>query len=719
MSRSPRIGRLEQLEDRALPSTYFVAPTGNDSNAGSQGSPFATIQHALNLATNPGDLVKVRSGTYREKITFPASGNATAGFITLTAFPGEHPVLDGAGVPGDNIVSLTNVSFVKLRGFEIAYMTGVLDGAGVRVTGFGANIEIRDNVIHDIRGTSAMGIAVYGTSTTRPIANLIIDRNEIFDAEPAPSEALTLSGNVVDFQVTGNRVHDVNDIGIDLIGGERNISRTKVARNGVVRGNTVYYVHSNTGGLAAGICVDGGRNIVLEYNVSHHNDVGIEVGAQNPGIVTSKIIVRNNLVYMNDQAGLAFGGDAVTAGRVKSSYFVNNTLYQNDTTGAGFGQLWIQFASANVVGNNLFWGSANDVLIDSDVVAAANKLSNNLYFLDDGEGTASFTWKGVGYVGFSNYQAATGADAGSLFADPRMIDPVGGDLRLKADSPAIDVGSTIRGRFAEVDFDGRRRPEWAPDIGAFEYFAPSPITGNELTPNQKRRAEQLTSIFENDTIVLQYSYIEALHDGRGYTAGRAGFTTATGDLLDVVERYTARVPGNPLGAYLPRLRQLDRAHSGSVSGLAGLVPAWQSAAGDPVFRTIQDEVVDETYYVPAVQHWYAAGLNTALSLAALYDAIIQHGDGEDPDGLPALLSRTASRVGGTPATGVDEHAWLDAFLHVRREDLAHSYDPATRAAWAESVARVDVFLDIEAAGNWTLSGPLVVNSDEYGTFTIP
>ena len=38
-----------------------------------------------------------------------------------------------------------------------------------------------------------------------------------------------------------------------------------------------------------------------------------------------------------------------------------------------------------------------------------------------------------------------------------------------------------------------------------------------------------------------------------------GFTTATGDFLDVVERYTARVPSNPLAPFLPRLRELDQA----------------------------------------------------------------------------------------------------------------------------------------------------------------
>jgi hypothetical protein len=717
MSKSVKFGRLECLENRSLPSTYIVATAGNDANPGSLASPFATIQHALNVATKPGDVVQVRSGAYHEKITFPASG-AKSGSISLTAFPGEHPILDGTGVAGQNMVTLKNVSFVKLSGFEIENLKGVNDGSAIRVTGYGSNIEIRNNVIHDIRGTSAMGITVYGTSAAKSVAYLIIDNNEIYNAEPAPSEALTLNGNITQFQLTANRVHDVNGIGIDMIGGDRAVNRSGIVRNGIVRGNTVSNAHANYGGgFAPGIYVDGGLNIVLEYNVSHNNDIGIRIGAENSGIAATGNSVRNNLIYRNDKAGLAIGGLASTAGRVKSSLFENNTVYQNDTLGSGFGQLWIQYASGNAFSNNIFVASTNDVLIASVAGNTGNRLMNNLYFAPDGSGAAEFSWNGIDYLSLASFQATTRTDTSSLFGDPDFVSPATANFHLQAGSPAVDTGSAARNRYAITDFEGRARESWAPDIGAFEYFA-APTTGAGLTPDQKRRAEQLTSIFENDTTDLQYSYFGYLGDGRGYTAGRAGFTTRDGDLLDVVERYTARVPGNLLAQYLPRLRQLAAAHSGSISGLGGIIPAWQNAAGDSIFRAVQDQVVDETYYQPAMAHVLELGLQTALGKAAVYDAIIQHGDGSDLDGLPALLSRTAAQVGGTPATGVNEQAWVDKFLHLRRSDLEHSYNPATRAAWADSVARVDVLLDIEAAGNWSLFGPINVDSDVYGQFTI-
>ena len=240
-----------------------------------------------------------------------------------------------------------------------------------------------------------------------------------------------------------------------------------------------------------------------------------------------------------------------------------------------------------------------------------------------------------------------------------------------------------------------------------------------LSTDERRRAELLTSIFENGSLDLQYGYAEALGDGRGITAGRAGFTSGTGDMLEVVRDYTRQKPNNPLAHYLPALTSLAKTSSASTKGLTGLPKAWAEAAKDPAFRAVQDGVVDRMYYQPSAKHADALGLHTPLARAQIYDAIIQHGDGDDPDGLAALIARTNAKVGGSPAQGVPEQKWLDAFLTVRRQDLAHAHDPSTRKVWAESVGRVDVFRALEQAGNWNLKGPLHVTQGGYGSFTIP
>jgi chitosanase len=239
----------------------------------------------------------------------------------------------------------------------------------------------------------------------------------------------------------------------------------------------------------------------------------------------------------------------------------------------------------------------------------------------------------------------------------------------------------------------------------------------EMTPEQRRRADQIISVFENETQEMQYGYTEELGDGRGLTAGRAGFTTATGDLVLVVQRYVDRAPDSPLKHYLPRLLELAEAEDGSTDGLEGLSEAWEEAADDPLFRTVQDEISDELYYQQAVKWRKKLNIRTPLGLLFLYDTIIQHGEGDDPDGLPALIQRTTERAGGTPKSGIKEEDWLDLFLKERRETLAHAQDEASREAWAESIGRCDALGRLAREGNYDLHGPITL--EPFGTsFTI-
>jgi chitosanase len=223
-----------------------------------------------------------------------------------------------------------------------------------------------------------------------------------------------------------------------------------------------------------------------------------------------------------------------------------------------------------------------------------------------------------------------------------------------------------------------------------------------LTGDQRRRADELISVFENSTTALQYGYAEDLGDGRGITSGRAGFTTRTCDALDVVQRYDRP----PLAAYLPELARLCDEDSDDTSGLAGYVDAWAEAAEDPAFRRVQDEAVDDTYFLPAMALADDLGLETAIARVALYDAAIQHGIGEDPDGLPAMIERTGP-------VGDDEAAWLDAFLAERLRTLQDPADESTAAEWRESTDRVRCLQSL--TDDPDLDGPLrcTVYGDEF------
>jgi len=245
----------------------------------------------------------------------------------------------------------------------------------------------------------------------------------------------------------------------------------------------------------------------------------------------------------------------------------------------------------------------------------------------------------------------------------------------------------------------------------------TPTTGpsaDTLLPTWKSCADQMISVFENESLSPQYDYIENLKDGRGYTAGRVGFATGDVDFLLVVEAYDGLRPNNVLSGFVPILRKvLGTAYT---QGLGTLPGAWKEAASDPLFRQAQDQVSDKLYYIPAMKAAADLHLQSPLAKFALYDAIIQHGAGDDSDSLGGIIRAATSAAGGPPDVAGEEK-WLTAFLTARKTVLLNAEDPETRATWKESVGRVNEQLRLLKERNLQLSSPLTLNP--YGTeFTV-
>ena len=77
-----------------------VATNGNDSNRGTKAAPLRTIQHAAELA-QPGDVITVHAGTYRERINPPRGGESDTKRIVYQAAPGEKVEIKGSEVVKD------------------------------------------------------------------------------------------------------------------------------------------------------------------------------------------------------------------------------------------------------------------------------------------------------------------------------------------------------------------------------------------------------------------------------------------------------------------------------------------------------------------------------------------------------------------------------------------------------------------------------------------
>src|SRR4051795_96408 len=209
---------------------------------------------------------------------------------------------------------------------------------------------------------------------------------------------------------------------------------------------------------------------------------------------------------------------------------------------------------------------------------------------------------------------------------------------------------------------------------------------------RKHRAAQITSTFENSTLELQYDYVENIGDGRGITAGRAGFTSATGDLLLLIRRYTEAEPDNVLAPYIAPLEAVNG--TDSEKGLDGFAEAWTDAAKDPDFRGLQDQLGDELYFIPAMTMAADLGIKTPLGQLILWDTMIQHGTGGE-NGTWAIIRETERNVG---LVGRSESAWLDAFLDTRLRHLRRMYRGTTENADVSSQSRVDALRSLLQGG---------------------
>ena len=479
-------------------ASFYVSTSGDDSNPGSEVAPWRSVQHAADTV-RAGSTVNVRGGIYEELLSINTSGNASDGYITLRSFPGETAILDAghftpAGRSG--ILTIHNQSYVRIEGFEIRnYRTAEhrLTPLGISVTGAGSHIELLKNNVHHIeqnftgrdapgRGGNGFGIAIYGTDAKAPITDLVIDGNEVHHLKTGSSESLVVNGNVTNFRITHNVVHDNNNIGIDVIGFERTAPDPAVdqARDGIVSGNSVYNITSRgnpaygTDQSSDGIYVDGGTRVLIEQNVIHDVDFGIELASEHQNRATSYIIARNNLIYHCNTAGVSLGGYAPERGRTDHSTVVNNTLYNNDTAGTGSGEFQMQWNMADDrFENNIVYSGPRCLLAVNksqiDKTQPSNTVDHNLYYCVSGARASKWAGASATVTGFDEYVQSTGNDRHSSFSDPLFIDPAKKDFHLGSGSPAIAAGAHAGLPVGDLDVDGSRRVTSGKiDIGCYQ-----------------------------------------------------------------------------------------------------------------------------------------------------------------------------------------------------------------------------------------------------------
>lgn len=464
----------------AFAANIFVKKNGNDAfNGLSYAQAVKTIKRGLDLA-NPGDIVLVDAGVYNERIIMPKSGTPN-NFITLTNYNNGVVYVDGSsGTINSNqdaLLTCVNKSYIKIQNIQFRNNYKA-NARGILIYGAGKEYQITNCKVYNIGWTSskttipngsnsASGILVVG-SLADSLHTLYFSGNEIYNCITGYSESFTLVGNVRNFLIENNVVHDNTNIGIDIAGHYTWTgapAAVNVARNGTVRLNTVYNcVMPNSIDLASGIYVDGGKNIHIDRNRVFGNGCGISVGCENNGKTVSNVQVRANLIYNNKNAGIIFGANQPNS-TITKSIVNNNTLYRNYTDEAKYGifgaELVLQNCNLNKFTQNIYSPRTNTCV----AIGCWNYTQTNNTF------NYSLFWRSVGNQ--TNWLANIPNDPNGIYGDPKFVTPgvgISANFHIQTGSKAINKGNPafIIG-LNELDLDGQARIQQGRcDIGADE-----------------------------------------------------------------------------------------------------------------------------------------------------------------------------------------------------------------------------------------------------------
>ena len=501
-------------------ATFYVSKSGSDTNSGSASAPWLTIGHAA-LEAQAGATVYVEAGTYNESVLFANSGTVSAPIV----FNGQGvAIVDGTGVAccttptfaASNgflccntqglftIGASAGVNYLTIEGFTIQnYKTSSKTKvpAGILIAGGGTGINILSNTVKNIQTTAgkngnAYGIGVFGISAT-PLS-VTVSGNTVTGCLTGESETTTYNGNVQNFVVSNNTIYNNDNIGMDAIGFE-GVGPTGYdqAKNGDVYGNLIYNnsAFKNPGEGNSydedGVYCDGCTEVTFERNTLYGNDLNIEAASETAGEVSSNVIIRNNLSYAANSCGISVGGYAKSGtGGSTNITIVNNTLFDNDTQKTGSGEFQIQYRATGIIfENNIVYAGAQGLFIHGFTTGSSGSSNYNDFYTTSS--TNTFELNAKTYTSFASYQAGTGQDKNSVFANPAYITvptctstkesgpptPITTctptpNFDIPTSSPAENTGNASLGSadYGTIDFNGNPRVNSSGQInmGAFE-----------------------------------------------------------------------------------------------------------------------------------------------------------------------------------------------------------------------------------------------------------
>jgi hypothetical protein len=402
--------------------TYFVATNGSNSNPGTLAKPFRTIQHALNVATQPGDTIEVRAGTYHEAVHFTADGSAGRP-IVLENFSGERPFISARNTSAQELVRIFNRSHVRLIGFQVGDLIArsPRDSGGIFVDGYGDDVQISDNDVHDIvpaahKYANGRAIQVRGYYADRALTNVFISHNRIERCVVQDGNVLEVSGNASALRVVGNAMRANRGIALNITGGTKPpaYSRWKLqVRDVLVEGNTI---DETFGAGAIGLYIQASANVRVRQNTVERSAFGLLVDSEYPGVHSRNVAVESNTVANNAEAGILIGSPFFKTTVLDATVTGNTVMHNGALESGNGGNFGIGRALGVVVHANHLIASDDDALVYLGAPYRSVTLDENCYDTPSHmPKTARFGYAGKVYTSFSRYQTATRQDHSSNF----------------------------------------------------------------------------------------------------------------------------------------------------------------------------------------------------------------------------------------------------------------------------------------------------------------
>ncbi|KPA09990.1 carbohydrate-binding cenc domain protein, partial [Candidatus Magnetomorum sp. HK-1] len=396
----PSVANLTIIDDE-IDSYFYVSPSGDDANNGSNDSPWQTLGKAAQEA-KAGDTIWIKAGTYNECFSPSNTGKSNA-YITFKSMESETVVIDANG--HDHGIILWNKSFIRISGLEVknaisdAVFIGHSDDsssenniiekmsihdcpAGTGITVYGNNNHLLNNTISGCR------YGIYFNGNNQNISN-----NEIFECTKS---GISPIGNFNLIQ--HNRIHHNAEHGISTwLGSSQTLSDLNIQFN-VIYDNTHHdimlngdgpgekpdkiYIYNNTilnSSANSGICVYGEcYNLKVKNNIISgvYEHGGLELpNTELEGFEEDfNIFFKTNAIFINYQT-YTFEDYQQEFGHGVNSFFANPMLNDNFT----LSQESIAIDSGTMIGSEISGYTADIGAFEfpkSDSLLSANFIAN-------------------------------------------------------------------------------------------------------------------------------------------------------------------------------------------------------------------------------------------------------------------------------------------------------------------------------------------------------